>query len=199
MQMTLSTLRAAVVGLLATAALPVGAACAQSPASTRPAEPAKRHTAADVRFLHGMIAHHGQALTMAGLAATRAADPGVKLLAERIDVSQRDEIDAMRRWLARHGEPAEDPHAAHGAHAGMPGMLTPEELEKLGAANGAAFDRLFLELMIRHHEGAITMVKSLFAAQGAGQDGEIFALASDVDADQRAEIVRMRALLAKLR
>jgi uncharacterized protein (DUF305 family) len=197
--------RIAALALLAALPLAAPAARAQSThgahgaAAERPARPAKRHTAADVRFLHGMIAHHAQALAMAEMAPSRAAGDAVKLLAERIDVSQRDEIAAMRRWLAARGEPAEDPHAAHGAHAGMPGMLTPEQLAELAAARGAAFDRLFLQLMIRHHEGAIVMVKSLFGNQGAAQDGEIFALASDVDADQRAEIARMRALLAGIR
>ena len=77
----------------------------------------------------------------------------------------------------------------------MPGMLTAEELARLEQARGEEFDRLFLELMIRHHEGALVMVGELFAAPGAGQDPEVFRLAMDVDADQRAEIRRMQAML----
>ena len=77
----------------------------------------------------------------------------------------------------------------------MPGMLTAEEMARLAAAQGPAFDRLFLESMIKHHEGALVMVKALFAAAGAGQEPEIFAFASDVDADQRMEIERMGNML----
>jgi uncharacterized protein (DUF305 family) len=76
----------------------------------------------------------------------------------------------------------------------MPGMLTAAELARLAAATGAGFDRLFLEYMIRHHEGALAMVAELLATPGAGQEVEIFRLVSDVDADQRAEIRRMRAM-----
>ena len=81
----------------------------------------------------------------------------------------------------------------------MPGMLTPEQMEKLAAAKGKAFDALFLEYMIQHHEGALTMVKELFATPGAAQEGDIFAFASDVDADQAMEISRMGAMLRELR
>jgi uncharacterized protein (DUF305 family) len=80
----------------------------------------------------------------------------------------------------------------------MPGMLTPEQMDQLAAAKGPAFDRLFLDFMIRHHEGALTMVKELFATPGAAQDSDVFAFASDVDADQRMEIARMSALLKEL-
>jgi uncharacterized protein (DUF305 family) len=80
----------------------------------------------------------------------------------------------------------------------MPGMLTPEQMDKLAAAKSAAFDRLFLEFMIQHHRGALTMVKDLFATPGAAQDSDVFAFASDVDADQRMEIDRMSAMLKEL-
>jgi uncharacterized protein (DUF305 family) len=82
----------------------------------------------------------------------------------------------------------------HGATL-MPGMLTAEEMARLAAAKGAEFDRLFLEGMIKHHGGALTMVQELFSTPGAGQESEIFAFASDVDADQRMEIDRMDAML----
>jgi uncharacterized protein (DUF305 family) len=78
----------------------------------------------------------------------------------------------------------------------MPGMLTADEMARLAEARGAAFDRLFLELMIKHHEGALVMVKELLAQPGAAQDSDIFAFASDVEADQAIEIERMRAMLA---
>jgi uncharacterized protein (DUF305 family) len=80
----------------------------------------------------------------------------------------------------------------------MPGMLTEAELKQLEGARGTEFEKLFLQLMIKHHEGALHMVKQLFASPGAGQDAEIFIFAGDVDADQTAEISRMRALLAQL-
>ena len=80
----------------------------------------------------------------------------------------------------------------------MPGMLTPEEMEHLGAARGAEFDRLFLEGMIKHHEGALAMVHQLFSTPGAGQDVTVFSFASDVDADQRMEIERMAGMLGTI-
>jgi uncharacterized protein (DUF305 family) len=83
-------------------------------------------------------------------------------------------------------------------HALMPGMLTAEQMDRLAHATGAEFDRLFLEGMLRHHDGALVMVKELFDTPGAGQDPEIFTFASDVDADQRAEIARMGAMLAEM-
>lgn len=162
-----------------------------------------RHTAADVRFMQGMIAHHAQAVTMSALVPARTSRQDVRMLAERIDVSQQDEIAWMRTWLSDRGEavPATGDHAHHGSSAPpalMPGMLTPQELAQLEAAKGVEFDRLFLTYMIRHHEGAITMVAQLFGSPGAGQEPWLFEFATDVDADQRAEIDRMRAMLREL-
>ena len=151
--------------------------------------------------MQGMIAHHAQALDMAGLVPSRSSHPGVKLLAERIDVSQRGEIDLMRRWLRKRGQavPAPDAnaHAVTGHGELMPGMLTHEQLLQLAAARGTAFDRLFLQQMIRHHEGALQMVSQLLATN-RNLDAETFRFVSDVDADQRAEIQRMQSLLRSL-
>jgi uncharacterized protein (DUF305 family) len=131
----------------------------------------------------------------------------MRQLAQRIEVSQRDEIALMRHWLEARGQAAPNPGGAreqHEAmdHAGagmlMPGMLTNAQLAQLAAARGAEFDRMFLDFMIRHHEGALTMVASLFATPGAGQEAEVFRFASDVDTDQRAEIARMRTLLGAM-
>lgn len=168
---------------------------------SRSGEAPRGHTEADVRFVQGMIVHHAQAIVMAGLVSDRTPTRALRLLAERIDVSQRDEIASMARWLTVRREPVpawDAPHHHHGADSGMAGMATPAELEQLRGASGAAFDRLLLQLMIRHHEGALTMVAALFASAGAVQDPELFGFASDVDADQRAEIRRMRALLETL-
>ena len=158
------------------------------------------HTAADAQFMQHMLAHHAQALTMTGLVPGRSTRQDIRLLAQRIEVSQRDEIAMMRRWLQERGEevPSLEAHHAHGAagghHSGMPGMLTAEELARLTRAKGDEFDRLFLQYMIRHHEGALTMVAQFLATPGAAQESETFRFASDVDADQRAEIRRMRTL-----
>jgi uncharacterized protein (DUF305 family) len=153
-------------------------------------------TPADVRFMQGMIGHHAQALEMAALLPERTDRDDMRLLAKRIDVSQADEIKMMQRWLEVRGQEVPGPHAHHMPGAPlMPGMLTSDEMSQLAAAKGATFDRLFLELMIKHHEGALTMVKELYATAGAGQESEMYAFASDVDADQRMEIERMRGML----
>jgi uncharacterized protein (DUF305 family) len=149
--------------------------------------------------MQGMIAHHAQAIEMTGMLKTRSASPDMKKLAERIEVSQTDEIRMMREWLEAQDASVPSGHAYHAPGAPlMPGMLTPEEMGRLSAASGEAFDRLFLEYMIKHHEGALVMVRELFATRGAGQDSDIYAFASDVDADQRMEIARMSSMLKEL-
>ena len=154
---------------------------------------------ADANFMTGMIGHHSQAVEMVALIGERTASEAMRMLGKRIEVSQTDEMQMMREWLGTRGLPEPDPHAhhMHGATL-MPGMLTPEEMERLSAAKGVAFDRLFLEGMIKHHRGALTMVEELFASPGAGQDSEIYSFASDVDADQRMEIDRMGAMLQEM-
>jgi uncharacterized protein (DUF305 family) len=157
---------------------------------------APRHTEADVRFMQHMIVHHAQAVEMTALVASRTEREEIRMLSRRIELSQDDEMLMMRRWLEVRGAPAVDPHLHHhGDGAAMAGMLTQEEMARLRASSGAAFDRLFLEFMIKHHEGALTMVEELFATDGAGQEVEIFQFASHVDSDQRMEIDRMRRLL----
>jgi uncharacterized protein (DUF305 family) len=157
------------------------------------------YTPADVRFMQGMIGHHAQAIEMTELLSTRSRRDDMRLLARRIGISQADEINLMRGWLQRRGQqvPSEHAHHAPGATL-MPGMLSPQEMDRLAAATGGEFDRLFLEGMIKHHDGALTMVSDLFGSPGAGQEPEIFAFASDVDADQRIEIDRMSAMLSEL-
>ncbi|HVL83887.1 MAG TPA: DUF305 domain-containing protein [Pseudonocardia sp.] len=173
------------------------------PAQVLPgAEAAQRHvpdpvSPADVTFVQRMIPHHQQALEMAELAPGRAADRRVLALAERISVAQGPEIAAMQAWLERPevtvltgGEPG---HGGHADHSGMPGMATPAQLAALGAARGTDFDRLFLELMIAHHEGALRMAHEVLTA---GTDVTAGRLAQDVGATQSAEIARMREMLA---
>jgi uncharacterized protein (DUF305 family) len=157
---------------------------------------APRHVEADARFMRDMIVHHAQAIEMTSLVEARTRRADIRLLARRIEASQHDEMESMRTWLTARGEALPDAHAHHGAaHAGMAGMLSAAELDRLRAATGPAFDRLFLEFMIRHHEGALVMVADLLATDGAGQELEIFQFASHVDADQRVEIDRMRRML----
>ena len=153
-------------------------------------------TAADVRFMQGMIGHHAQAVEMVALVPSRTNREDMRMLAKRIDVSQADEIKMMEQWLKARGQTLPDPHAHHRQGAAlMPGMLTEEEMSRLAAAKGDEFVRLFLQGMIKHHEGALTMVNELFASAGAAQESEVFAFASDVDADQRMEIERMGGML----
>ena len=157
-------------------------------------------TGDDIKFMQGMIGHHAQALEMAALVASNSRSDDMKKLARRIDVSQLDEIKMMERWLEIHHQqvPSRNAMHMHGATL-MPGMLTEEEMSRLAETRGVVFDRLFLEGMIKHHGGALTMVKDLFDTPGAGQDVEIFAFAAEVDADQRIEIDRMGAMLIELK
>jgi len=157
-----------------------------------------RFTAADVKFMQGMIGHHAQAVEMVALIPSRTQNQYMKMLGQRIDISQEDEMKMMRGWLQARGQEIPGPHSHHEPGGMMPGMLTTEEMTALANAKGVEFDRLFLMGMIKHHMGAITMVEELFKTPGAGQDGEIFAFASDVDSDQRMEIDRMGAMLKEL-
>jgi uncharacterized protein (DUF305 family) len=157
-------------------------------------------TKADVDFVSGMIGHHAQAVLMAGWAQSHGASASVQALCERIVVAQRDEIRFMQRWLRERKLPVPDGDTSNMMMAGMdmklmPGMLTAEQLTELDKARGSDFDRLFLKYMIQHHEGAITMVNTLFGASGAGQDEDVFKFASDVYADQTTEINRMNVML----
>ncbi len=188
------------------ATIAVAVAALTLPSMARAQTTSQAHAPADSRFMQQMLHHHAQAVVMAALVPTRSERADLRLLAQRIDVSQVDEMELMRRWLRDRGAPVLDvgPRGEHGAHDVpdtpilMPGMLSAVELERLANARGPAFDRLFLEGMIKHHEGALVMVRELFATPGAGQETGIFSFASDVDADQRAEIARMRKLLAAL-
>ena len=151
--------------------------------------------------MQGMIHHHAQAILMSGRAPSHDANPAVRELAARIIVAQRDEIAFMQRWLRENRQDVPNADTSHFTMAGMnmplmPGMLTPEQLELLDNSRGKDFDRRFMEFMIQHHQGAITMVQKLFSSEGATQNEYVFRFASDVDADQSAEIERMRRMLA---
>ena len=166
------------------------------------AQDAAPYTVADVHFMSGMIQHHAQAVLVAGWAPTHGASPALRALCERIVVGQRDEIVLMRRWLDDRHEPVPSADLSHMMMPGMdssmlmPGMLTAAELARLDSARGPEFDRLFLQDMIRHHQGAITMVNQLFASRGAGEEEPVFRFAANVFADQTTEIERMQRMLA---
>ncbi len=159
---------------------------------------------ADVEFATGMIPHHAQAVLVAGWAASHGARADIRILCERLVVGQRDEIETMRTWLRDRGAPVPSPTATHhrmkmnGVEHDMlkPGILSPEELARLDKARGPEWDRLFLEAMIRHHQGALKMVDDLFNAHGALQDEDVFKFVSDIYADQTTEIERMQKMLA---
>ncbi|MEV4414095.1 DUF305 domain-containing protein [Catellatospora sp. NPDC049609] len=156
------------------------------------------HNAADVEFMRMMIPHHRQALEMTALVAGRSQNAAIARLAERIELSQQDEIALMERWLTSRREALPSPHADHVGHGDlMPGMLDQTDLDRLAQAKGPAFDRLLLEYMIRHHQGAVTMVGRLYQA-GGGIEPSSDRLARDVEADQRIEIRRMTELLGTL-
>ncbi len=154
----------------------------------------------DVRFMHDMIPHHHQALEMAELVAERTNRPELIDVAGRIKASQQDEIEFMQRWLTERGEHAPDPTAHDAMHTSheMAGMASPEQMAQLAASEATDFDRLFLELMIAHHEGAVEMVKELLEQPGSAYDPILYEFTSDVKNDQKAEIERMHALLAGL-
>lgn len=166
---------------------------------------------ADLTFVRDMIVHHAQALEMVELVPDRASAERVMGIADRIGDTQGPEIDMMNRWLEQHGQPRVDPsapaqgHGGHGGHegdhdgdhdgghAGMPGMATPEQLDALRAASGTRFDTLFLQLMIAHHEGALTMVEQV---RTTGANVRVQEIADDVAVTQADEIHRMRGMLA---
>ncbi|MDF1766174.1 MAG: DUF305 domain-containing protein [Gammaproteobacteria bacterium] len=157
-------------------------------------------TDADVKFMQGMIMHHGQALEMAALVEARSAREALQLMALRISLSQEDEIAMMQDWLEARELPTAMPMADMQAMAAnpdmMPGILTAAELAELEGLSFQDFDSRFLQLMIKHHEGAITMVERLLDQPGTAQDSVLFAFTTDVTSDQTSEIERMSAMLA---
>ena len=158
-----------------------------------------RFTDADVKFMQGMISHHAQAVEMTQLLASRSDRDAMRRLARRIELSQEDEIAMMQEWLRSREQAVTelDAHHAPGWNP-MPGMLTDEEMGRLEDASTGEFDPLFLELMIKHHRGAVTMVQTLLSQRGAAQDSQLFAFTSDITSDQNMEIDRMDAMLAEL-
>lgn len=157
------------------------------------------YTAADVEFLQGMIVHHYQAFLMSEMAPSRTNNQTILDLAGRIDASQIDEIDFMENWLAERGKSIPDPTLmGHSHHHKMMGMATPEQMNKLEASNSTDFDRLYLNLMIRHHDGAIDMVDRLNEFPGSAYDPQLYEFVTDLENDQAVEIERMNGILISL-
>ncbi|MEU8072410.1 MULTISPECIES: DUF305 domain-containing protein [unclassified Micromonospora] len=159
---------------------------------------------ADVMFAQMMIPHHQQAVTMADLAPTRASDPELKDLAARIKAAQDPEIATMKGWLTAWGKPTDLPgdHSMPGMSAtpghgmpGMPGMMSEQQMAGLTAANGTAFDKMFAEMMIAHHKGAIDMART---EQADGRNPEAKALAARIASDQAAEVQTLQKILDRL-
>jgi len=183
----------------------------QGATGVTPAEQAReeiahpRYTAAGVQFTSGMIGHHAQAIVMSEWAVSHGASPAVQSLAQRIIVSQTDEIKFMQDWLRARNQvvPPADARGyvmpGMGGPMLMPGMLTPDQMTALDHARGSDFDRLFLSDMIMHHRGAVAMVQHLEdAGQGSQEDDALMTYATNVAADQAAEIGRMGRMLSAM-
>jgi uncharacterized protein (DUF305 family) len=160
-----------------------GHAITASPAPTGP------HNAQDVMFAQMMIPHHQQAITMAEQAATKASSPKVKQLAGRIEQAQGPEIQKMTSWLRAWGAPTS---TGGDMHMGD-GMMSEQDMKRLDALSGRAFDKAFLQMMIKHHQGAVAMART---EQAQGSSPDAMALAKAIAASQSAEIATMRKLLA---
>jgi uncharacterized protein (DUF305 family) len=159
-----------------------------------------RFSADDVRFIQDMIPHHGQATAMTALVAERTNRPDIVAAAKRIDASQADEIAFMKNWLRERGQGEQGAalhhvgHDMHAMHARM-GMATPQQMAELAAARGVAFDRLFLQSMITHHEGALRMAKELLDRSGSAYDPTLYEFVNELNNEQKAEIKRLTAVL----
>jgi uncharacterized protein (DUF305 family) len=205
------TTRTIITAVTAAAALTVGATlggCGSTSDSSGAQSVAQDHNQVDVAFAQNMIPHHAQALAMSQLAAQRAVSPQVKDLAARIPVGQQPEIDQMSGWLRawhasvpatnnpmggmEHGDMGQMDHDTGGA---MPGMIFGDQMHQLEQATGPAFDRMFLQMMITHHQGAITIVQT--AELRAGQNPDARHLAQRIVDTQQREITEMQTLLSR--
>ena len=146
----------------------------------------------DVQFMQDMIPHHNQAVQMSALVPDRTNLPELRDVAGRIDASQLDEIEFMQQWLRDRAEEVPQPTAHSAMHTShdMAGMASPEDMARLAELEGTEFDRLFLTLMIKHHEGAVKMVEELLEQPGSAYDPVLFQFVTDVNNDQTSEIER---------
>ncbi|OAH12794.1 DUF305 domain-containing protein [Streptomyces jeddahensis] len=209
-----SSRRIAAVGVVAAGAL-VLSACSDNgddmsgmdhgstASATATAEPGKSAAAedfndADVTFAQMMIPHHEQALEMAKLADGRASDSEIKELAAQIEKAQDPEIKTMQGWLKSWGKPTEMesmPGMDHSSHSGMDGMMSDEDMEELKAAKGTDFDKMFAEMMIEHHNGAIAMAED---EQKNGKNADAKKMADAIVEGQSAEVEQLQSILDRL-
>ena len=149
--------------------------------------------AADVEFAQGMIAHHEQAIEMAEIALDPKAGASSEVLdlATRIKGAQDPEVELMTGWLTAAGQPVTMTGDGHDMSS-MDGMMTAEQMDSLSAMTGTEFDQMWLEMMIAHHEGAITQSETVKAE---GSNADVLALADQIITAQQGEITEMKALL----
>ncbi len=192
---------------LGVAALLTAAACGSAPTGTQPAagapppatSTASVHNTADVAFAQLMVPHHHQAITMAELAPTRTDNPKVRDLATQIKNDQGPEIATMTSWLqAWHAPPAKNDPGESSAMGGMDraamvGMISKQQMSQLVSSSGPAFDRLFLQMMIAHHQGALQMATTELAT---GRNPDAKDLATSIQRSQTAQIAAMRKAFA---
>ncbi len=198
----MSLVAAAAAALTAGAALGGCGTTSTPPAgsSASSSQVAQAHNQADITFAQGMILHHAQAIAKSTMAAERAGSPQVKDLAARIQAAQQPEIDQLSGFLRAWNAPVpatNNPMGGmgqmdHGAGGAMPGMMSGDQMRQLGQATGEAFDRMFLQMMIVHHQGAVTMAN---AELSDGQNPDARQLAQRIIDAQQREINEMKTLL----
>ncbi|MDP8992271.1 MAG: DUF305 domain-containing protein [Actinomycetota bacterium] len=152
----------------------------------------KKHNEADVSFVQAMIPHHEQAIHMVELALEHGNSPDVRKLATTIKIKQEEELKTMEHLLHEWHMKKEE-HGGHGPE--HPGMLSEEKLKELEETEGVEFDKLFLELMIEHHEGAIHLAEE---AEHKGENEEVEKLAAEIKRGQEHEIEKMEMELVGL-
>jgi uncharacterized protein (DUF305 family) len=166
-----------------------------TPATTGSSAPAGQFNDADVAFASQMIPHHQQAVQMADMAIRKATAPAVKQLATAIKAAQDPEVKLMSGWLTTWGKPVPTPMHGHDMSGSMAGMMSDQEMSDLGNATGTMFDRMWTQLMVKHHQGAVTMAKT---EQAAGKETAAIALAKKIETDQNREIATMQRLMGQL-
>ena len=162
----------------------------------KPTNPAGEHNDADVAFSGHMILHHQQAVQMADIAGWQATNAGTKKLATAIKAAQEPEMRQMSAWLTGWGKPVPSPsHGGHEMEDSIPGMMTEDEMHAMGQAEGPEFDRMWIQMMIKHHQGAVAMAKT---ERASGKNSDAIALAKKIETAQTADIANLKRLLGQI-